>query len=645
VSAEEIKAGGVFWEILVDDKSGPALADAEKAFERHTQKIAASGAAITKSLRTPKEIYADTLKELHELRASGVLTAETFSRGSAEALQTFYKATGEAYQAAASQVQMLGRNVAIVGAGITAVAGAGLAGLGASLREFADFGSEINDLTARTGLDAAWAQSFKASAGLAGASIGDVEAAIRKMQKTLAKEGKLKGMPTEQQFMAVADEISRIEDPTLRAARAMEIFGKSGTKILPMIEGGAAALREQFEFLQSHGLILSDEDILMADDLGDAWDFLGMTMAQVVRIIGASLAPEILALVKGMSEGIAVVGGFIEQNRGLVKVAALLLLALGGAGAAIVAVGTAIMFVGGVIAAIGVILPLLPGLIAAVGAAFAFMVSPVGLVIGAVAALLALLPALAYVLDASFFDGAGLQLLVDGFSELWGIANQTIRGIFDALASGDWEAAGNIAMLGLNLAWTTGLAWLRIGWAEFAAWILKAMVDLFGSEMIGIILKGAKGVVDAINEAAAFFGLDGIGGTDGLDAMIAAAEQGNQALKDLADGAVSAIAEDEGAKIDAAQRALDTLTNAAAASGQTKADATRLGDARNEVQPDGWASKQSMSIGTFSAGAAGLINQMQPQFDGMEKKQEKANELLERIATATEDDEGEGAGE
>jgi len=41
--------------------------------------------------------------------------------------------------------------------------------------------------------------------------------------------------------MAIAEAISRVDDPTQRAAISMELFGRSGRQLMPMLLGGARA--------------------------------------------------------------------------------------------------------------------------------------------------------------------------------------------------------------------------------------------------------------------------------------------------------------------------------------------------------------------------------------------------------------------
>src|SRR5690349_2846317 len=142
---------------------------------------------------------------------------------------------------------------------MTALGGAIIAPIAGAIAHFVKFGSELNDMSARTGVAASSLAEMKFAAEQTGASLADVEAGLRKM----AKEGH-----NVKDFDQIAATITAIEDPSARAAAAMEIFGKSGTKLLPML-ANLKALREE---ARGAGLVPSDEAVSVADALGDAFD-------------------------------------------------------------------------------------------------------------------------------------------------------------------------------------------------------------------------------------------------------------------------------------------------------------------------------------------------------------------------------------
>ncbi len=70
----------------------------------------------------------------------------------------------------------------------------------------------------------------------------------------------------------IAAAIAKIENPTMRNAAAMGIFGKSATEIVPMIRGDIKGLIGEAKSL---GVVMSSADVDAAAKLGDAMDKLG----------------------------------------------------------------------------------------------------------------------------------------------------------------------------------------------------------------------------------------------------------------------------------------------------------------------------------------------------------------------------------
>lgn len=368
---------------------------------------------------------------------------------------------------AAVKLRKFGETVQKIGTSLTAIAGAGLAGFGVALKQFADFGSEINDFSARTGVSTDWAQSLRAGAELGGASMQDLENGIRKMQKQLAKSGELSGMNPVEQFLEIANRISKIEDPTKRAAAAMEAFGKSGTKLLPMMEVGAAGLRRQLEAMKASGLILAPEDVKNADELGDSWDMLKMSVAGVVRLVGASLAPAVIKLVEAMSGAVQIAARWVNENRGLVKGLALATVVLGGLGGVLLFVAAASAIASAALWSVAV-----TG--GAISTVLGVVFSPIGLAIAGVIALT-----------------AAFLYLSDGVN----VFGQSLEGIFNALASGRWEIAAIIPGQAMLLAFETAWANIKLGFIDFANWM---NAQSFGPEIAAELGKGMQQDKDAI---------------------------------------------------------------------------------------------------------------------------------------------------
>ncbi len=386
-------------------------------------------------------------------------------------------------KAAGAQVTEWGRGLATVGAGIMAASGAVLAPLAAMAHEFAETGSTLNDMSARTGLSAEALSGLGYAAQMTGADLDTVETANKKISQALAEaasgsataqdkfrdlgidwQAMLAGSPDDYLF-TMADALAKIDNPAQRSAAALDLMGKSGTKLIPMLADGSAGLEEMMMAADKFGATMSNADAAAADELGDALDNL-TTGAKGVRLqIGAALAPALTALATQAGEVIANVIEWTRNNRGL-----FVSLAIGAA--AVGALGLAVVTAGGLVAGFGLALSALGALAGTIGAA---LVSPFGLVAGALAAG-------AYTW-ATYTESGQTAVAATGaaLSDLATTASTTFSGIGDAVAAGDLGAAADIAMAGLRVAWIRGLQLVE----ELTGDRLALLLELLGSGRFG----------------------------------------------------------------------------------------------------------------------------------------------------------------
>ncbi|HSV45071.1 MAG TPA: hypothetical protein VLJ58_04690, partial [Ramlibacter sp.] len=93
-----------------------------------------------------------------------------------------------------------------------------------------------------------------------------------------------------------ADAFSGIKDGAYKASLAQEIFGRSGTEMLPVLNGGAEGFREMAEMAEKLGLVISEDTALAADQFNDQVELLGMGLAGVGRQVAAQLLPTLTSL-------------------------------------------------------------------------------------------------------------------------------------------------------------------------------------------------------------------------------------------------------------------------------------------------------------------------------------------------------------
>ena len=354
-----------------------------------------------------------------------------------------------------------------------------LAPLGAAAKSFADMGSQMWDMAKRTGVSVEALSALSYAAEQSGAGVEAFENGIRRMQRTLYDAGRglstatdalgelgltiqdLEGLSPEAQFRQLADRLDRIEDPSRKAALAMTIFGRSGTELLPMLEGGAAALDTYEQHARKLGLIMSTEDAAAADVFGDALADLWKVLKMAAFAVGAALAPTLKDLSERVVRAAKTVIEWVRENQGFI-VSALKVAAI------IVAVGIGLTVLGTIISGLGTAFGVLATIVTAVMAVLkvlatviVFLASPVGLVIAAVVALGA---ALLYVTGAG---AKALAWLGDRFKVLKEDAVATFGGIADALAAGDISLAVKILWLMIKMEWTRGVNFLEKAWLNF----------------------------------------------------------------------------------------------------------------------------------------------------------------------------------
>lgn len=201
-----------------------------------------------------------------------------------------------------------GAVAAAVGAAGAVVGGAAM-GMWKAMSE----GGALVDLSEQTGVGIEKLMQLRIAFEQAGMSADDLQPVINKLQKSIvgAASGsgpaaaalqqlglsaqELGAMDAEGQLAAVGDAISKIENPTQKAAVAMELFGKSGGKMLALFASGgldaaAEALGQQGKIMAANAGVFDK----VTDTLGTAaiklrGFFVGMASA---------IAPELLRAVE-----------------------------------------------------------------------------------------------------------------------------------------------------------------------------------------------------------------------------------------------------------------------------------------------------------------------------------------------------------
>jgi len=385
------------------------------------------------------------------------------------------KAFGASIQAMGAQFARLGITLAVPFLG--------------AAKLFADMGSDMLDMSQRTGFAVEALSELRYAAEQSGSGAEDLEKGLRTMsrnvveaargsvqaQRNIARLGltiaDLTGLSPDQQFELIAERLSRIQNPANRATIAMEVFGRTGARLLPLLSTGAEGIQELRREANRLGLTMRSEDAQAAEAFGDAMSTLWRSLKQVAFMVGAALAPTLKQVGEWITRVAANISGWIDENREVIAV-------IGAVVAGIVGVGLAMMILGPLISAVGAAIGLVTFAISAattavslLGAAIGFLLSPIGIVVAAVGGIAAA------VLFATDQGNMALESLGQGFDQLLGAAGTAWQGIQDAIAAGDLAGAMEVAWLGIQVVWETGIAAISAAWRHFKSFF----VELFWS--------------------------------------------------------------------------------------------------------------------------------------------------------------------
>lgn len=100
----------------------------------------------------------------------------------------------------------------------------------------------------------------------------------------------------------IADALRGVESPAERAAILMDLFGRSGQKLEPLLAGGAGAVNELRDAAHKLGIVLSEEQIQNADDTADKLSAVQQVLQARIAGVVADNAKEITELANSLAD-------------------------------------------------------------------------------------------------------------------------------------------------------------------------------------------------------------------------------------------------------------------------------------------------------------------------------------------------------
>lgn len=427
--------------------------------------------------------------------------------------------------AASKRIDAFGSRVRRIGTVMAGLGAASVGGLALAAKSFASAGARIRDLSLRTGIAAESLSRLDYAAAQTGANFDSVVGGFRRLSRVTLDAGRglataqrvfedlgidletFQALSLEDQFLTAGDALSKITDESRRAALAQELFGRAGLDLVPIFENGAATFRELAKEADRLGITIDGDEAKQAKALDDAFTRVTRTLQRVVAAIGGALAPSLEQFANNVADNIAGLRRWIQENRNFIVIAGKLAVGVLAAGAAFVAFGTAIK---------GVALATL-GLSAALKTTLALKT-----------AFLALNPVVAIlVAGVVAFGGVWLavsdsaQRSIGAIAQRFALLGDSIReafgGITDAIAAGNLELAGEIAITALRLTFETGLNAIKTLWTDWVYDLAGALVviEIEARNVFNRVQEILGDVASTVGEAVGSETLQLIGKTTG----------------------------------------------------------------------------------------------------------------------------------
>lgn len=202
-----------------------------------------------------------------------------------------------------------------------AAAGLALAAIGGAFvtmtKNAIDAADAMNDMHLKTGLAFKNLAAYDLLARQSGTSLQGVAQGFKFLGSYMVEHSdklKLIGVTSKDTNIAMgqfADAIAGIQDPALKTKIAMEVLGRSGMELIPMLSGGSAAFAAAQKQTEAYASAL-EKAAPMADQFND-----GLARMEIgAKVIGLTLANEMLPTLIAVSDALlqsSINGGMIEK--------------------------------------------------------------------------------------------------------------------------------------------------------------------------------------------------------------------------------------------------------------------------------------------------------------------------------------------
>lgn len=239
-------------------------------------------------------------------------------------LTNLNKGLSEASQKVSDTSEKMNVSIARVASGVAIAGGAILAAFGAMIKSAVDYGDEIYEVSKRTGIATETLSRLKFVAEQTESSFEAVTTGLRFLNKNLFEaangnkeleqtfktlgistvdaSGKVKN--AEVAFLEIADAFNRIEDNATKTAVAMQIFGRGGQALIPILELGSEGIKKLSDQADKLGLTLTKENAVAIDEFSDKIKELKASFGGLALSVGNAFIPALTNLINFIQQSV-----------------------------------------------------------------------------------------------------------------------------------------------------------------------------------------------------------------------------------------------------------------------------------------------------------------------------------------------------
>ena len=137
-------------------------------------------------------------------------------------------------------------------------------------------------------------------------SLVDVETGTSSAARALRELGVKGGDSPEEALSKIAEAFASVPDSAQKTALALEIFGKSGADLIPLLNAGADGIKELTDRAEKLGLVLDEKTAKQAELFNDSLDDISLSMGAITKQITAGALPALSAFSKTLADSLAV---------------------------------------------------------------------------------------------------------------------------------------------------------------------------------------------------------------------------------------------------------------------------------------------------------------------------------------------------